>query len=140
MNGGALADAAGVAAAVLDGELLLLGRRLSAFGRGMWALPGGKSEAREDPETALARELLEETGLTARALQLVATQVDAFPEVGLRYTTRFYAVTAWRGSVENREPQKCAGWGWFPIDALPEPLFMIHEETLAALRSLAKRE
>ena len=137
MSDDALTASLGVAAAVLDGGRILLGRRLSRFGHGMWALPGGKLEPHEDPVSALTRELREETGLTAAGVTLAATQVDDFAEIGKRYTTRFYAVTGWHGVPANLEPAKCEGWQWFALDALPAPLFMIHESTLAALRALA---
>lgn len=54
-----------VACAVLlerDGQVLLVKRRHEP-GRGLWCLPCGFSEADEPPETAAAREALEETGL-----------------------------------------------------------------------------
>ncbi len=31
----------------------------------------------------------------------------------------FFEVTRWSGEVTNTEPDKCAGWRWFALDALP---------------------
>lgn len=44
------------------GRLLLI-RRAKDPGRGLWSLPGGRVEAEETDETAVIRELWEETGL-----------------------------------------------------------------------------
>ena len=41
------------------------------------------------------------------------------------------------GTPDNREPDKNAGWSWFDLDTLPEPLFMIHAPTIAAIRAFA---
>ncbi len=51
---------------------VLLVRRAVPPRLGYWALPAGYMEADELPEEALAREVLEETGLEARATQLHA--------------------------------------------------------------------
>ena len=47
-----------------DGKLLVLKRNHDKkFMPGMWEIPGGKIEFQENPETALKREFIEETGL-----------------------------------------------------------------------------
>jgi 8-oxo-dGTP diphosphatase len=51
-------------AVVRDGQLLLV-RRASRHGRGNWQLPGGFIEPDETIEQAVAREVLEEAGVTA---------------------------------------------------------------------------
>jgi 8-oxo-dGTP diphosphatase len=48
------------------GRLLLI-RRGHAPHAGLWSLPGGRVEAGESPETAIEREVREETGLQVRA-------------------------------------------------------------------------
>ena len=54
----------GVGAVVLDGDLVLLIKRSKAPLKGQWSLPGGGVEVGETLEQAIAREVLEETGLT----------------------------------------------------------------------------
>jgi ADP-ribose pyrophosphatase YjhB (NUDIX family) len=49
-----------------DGRLLLI-RRRNEPGKGLWSLPGGRVEAGETLTRAVAREVLEETGLVVRA-------------------------------------------------------------------------
>jgi 8-oxo-dGTP diphosphatase len=53
-----------VGAVVRDrqGRLLLI-RRGTEPGRGLWSVPGGRVEAGEDASSAAAREVLEETGV-----------------------------------------------------------------------------
>ncbi len=53
-----------------DGKLLLV-QRGNEPGRGLWSVPGGRVEPGEDDHTALAREMLEETGLTVSVGPLV---------------------------------------------------------------------
>jgi 8-oxo-dGTP diphosphatase len=48
-----------------EGEVLLV-RRGRAPSEGLWSLPGGHIEAGETAAQALVRELMEETGITAR--------------------------------------------------------------------------
>jgi 8-oxo-dGTP diphosphatase len=52
---------------------LLLVRRANEPGRGKWSLPGGRVESGETDAEALAREMLEETGLSVHAETLVGT-------------------------------------------------------------------
>jgi mutator protein MutT len=54
----------GVGAVVLDGSRVLLIKRGHAPLKGQWSLPGGGVEIGETLEQAIAREVLEETGLT----------------------------------------------------------------------------
>lgn len=58
---------------------LLLVQRNNEPGRGLWSLPGGRVEAGESDATALARELLEETGLAVRPGALVGSVERAAP-------------------------------------------------------------
>lgn len=61
-----------VAALVSDGERVLLVRRAAIPRIGYWALPAGYMDADELPEEALAREIVEETGIEIRVSGLHA--------------------------------------------------------------------
>ncbi len=55
---------------IVDGRALLI-RRGSEPLRGQWSIPGGMLELGESLEQGVARELLEETGLVVRVLDLI---------------------------------------------------------------------
>jgi len=61
----------GVGAVVLDGDHVLLIKRGHAPLKGHWSLPGGGVETGETLEQAVAREVLEETGLTVEVGPIV---------------------------------------------------------------------
>jgi ADP-ribose pyrophosphatase YjhB (NUDIX family) len=107
---------------VRDGKLLL-GRRLSAHGRGTWSPPGGKPEGDEPVEVCAVRELREETGLAGASARVVGTTLDSFSESRLTYRTTFVLVDAGCGDPHVLEPEKIEAWDWYPWDALPDPLF-----------------
>lgn len=58
-----------VRAVIFEGERLLLTRERSD---GLWTLPGGWADVWDTPSQAVEREVLEETGYTARAVKLLA--------------------------------------------------------------------
>ncbi|MBN8292064.1 NUDIX hydrolase [Rhodobacter sp. NTK016B] len=66
-----------VLAVVIRGDDILLVRRANPPDAGLWGFPGGKIDKGETLQTAALRELHEETGVTAKALQ-VFTALDAF--------------------------------------------------------------
>jgi 8-oxo-dGTP diphosphatase len=61
----------GVGGVVIDYGRALLIRRASEPLRGEWSIPGGMLELGETLEQGVARELLEETGLQVRVLELI---------------------------------------------------------------------
>jgi 8-oxo-dGTP diphosphatase len=61
----------GVGGVVIENGRALLIRRGSEPLRGEWSIPGGTLELGESLERGVARELLEETGLEVRVLELI---------------------------------------------------------------------
>lgn len=61
----------GVGGVVIEDGRALLIRRGSEPLRGEWSIPGGTLELGESLERGVARELLEETGLEVRVLELI---------------------------------------------------------------------
>jgi len=112
----------GVSAIVLRDHRVLIGRRRGAHGAGTWAFPGGKVNAGERPQDAVARELHEETTLTTQTIKLIQWTSDVFPDAGLHFVTLHHLVKA-DGKPLVCEPEKVEDWRWAEWDRLPRPLF-----------------
>lgn len=92
-----------VVAAVLvrDGRILVCQRREDQPFPLEWEFPGGKIEAGEEPRTALARELDEELGITAKIGAEIASVRHAYAS-GLAVELQFFVVTEFSGEIDNR--------------------------------------
>lgn len=119
-----------------DRSRIVLGRRLGAHGDGLFATPGGHIDEGETIEEAASRELTEETGirLPPSAFSLVAV-VDFMPPAWDMPYVMFYCAAVYdgAGSVRVMEPNKCAGWEWYPLDALPNDVYIPSHATTGAL-------
>ena len=78
----------------LRGDEVLLIRRGKPPKTGEWSLPGGRIEPGERAVDAALRELVEETGVTARITGLIDVVDGIFTEAGLHYVLIDYAA-AW---------------------------------------------
>jgi 8-oxo-dGTP diphosphatase len=109
-----------VAVALVDdrGRVLLQKRAPDRAMAGLWEFPGGKVEAGELPEAALARELKEELGIDTEAADLVPACFASAPVGGQHMLLLLYICRKWRG-----EPQ--------PIDA--SDLQWLRPASMAAL-------
>jgi len=98
---------------------VLLGLKRVGFGAGKWTGLGGKIEPGETPERAAARELEEETGLSARPIDLrrVARLAFRFPHRPAWSTVMYvYLLWTWQGTpAAGREIEPA----WFATEALP---------------------
>ena len=121
-----------VAAAVIlrpDGAFLLARRPEGKVYAGWWEFPGGKIEAGEPPEAALARELREELGIDLRRAYPWITRVFAYPHGMVRL--HFFRVVDWIGKPKAHEHQAIS---WQKPDAKPvEPMLPANAPVLAAL-------
>lgn len=89
-----------VGALVYDEEhRLLLIRRAHDPGAGLWSIPGGRVEPGETDPEAVAREVLEETGLTVTVGPLVG-EVERPGPPGTTYVIRDYAATIVTGTLQ----------------------------------------
>lgn len=95
-----------VAGAVIEGpDGLLLVQNLRRNGELDWTPPGGVIDAGEDLVAGLAREVLEETGLTVTGWvgPLYEVTVDA-PDMGWRMRAEIHAATSFGGDLCLTDP------------------------------------
>jgi len=121
-----------VAAAVLerpDGSFLLAQRPAGKVYAGWWEFPGGKIEAGEPAERALARELHEELGIDVRRAYPWITRVHVYEHATVML--HFFRVVEWSGEPRPRETQ---AFIWQRLDApIAEPMLPANAPVLAAL-------
>ncbi|TBV16198.1 Nudix family hydrolase [Stutzerimonas kirkiae] len=110
-----------VAAAVIrsaDGRILIAKRPLDKHQGGLWEFPGGKVEAGESVEAALARELVEELGIrVTRARPLIQVR-HAYPDKQVLLDV--WEVSAFEGEAHGAEGQPLA---WVQARDLPDYQF-----------------
>ncbi|ACR27671.1 NUDIX domain-containing protein [Burkholderia glumae] len=99
-----------------DGRYLLAQRPAGKPYEGYWEFPGGKLEAGESVEAALARELHEELGISVTACRRWHTLEHDYPHAYVRLF--FCKVTDWDGEPHSREGQALA-WQALPVDVAP---------------------
>lgn len=121
-----------VAAAVIqrpDGRFLLAQRPTGKVYAGYWEFPGGKIEAGEPAERALARELHEEIGIDVRASYPWITREYIYPHGHVRLN--FFRVLEWSGEPHPREQQAIA---WQAISGpMVSPMLPANAPVLASL-------
>ncbi|MEV8568123.1 NUDIX domain-containing protein [Streptomyces sp. NPDC051322] len=104
-----------------DGDKILFSQRGGPYGYGRWHMPSGKLDQGEPLTVGAARELYEETGITADPAQLRLVQVvhhrqdEQVERIGF-----FFEATDWEGQPVNKEPEKCLALEWFTVHDLPE--------------------
>lgn len=121
-----------VVAAVIerpDGSFLLAQRPAGKVYAGWWEFPGGKVEAGEPLQAALARELHEELGVDVEAAYPWITRTHDYEHAQVRLN--FFRVTRWRGEPQSREGQQFA-WQRLP-DLTVDPILPANGPIMRAL-------
>ena len=121
-----------VAAAVIerpDGSFLLAQRPAGKVYAGWWEFPGGKIEAGEPAEAALARELHEELGIDVRTAYPWITRTHVYEHATV--LLKFFRVVDWQGDPRPRENQAII-WQQFG-QAMAAPMLPANAPVLASL-------
>jgi ADP-ribose pyrophosphatase YjhB (NUDIX family) len=102
-----------------------------------WGLPGGYVEPGESVTSAAQREVWEETGYEIEVGRLVGVYSDPRVQV-IDYGDgrRVHAINLCFEAVAGAQrelgtPEETLEWGFFAVDALPEPLVPIHAVRLS---------
>ena len=107
-----------------DGRVLMI-RRATELGYGLWGLPGGYVDRGEVVERAAAREVWEETGLEVEPGELVGL----FSEAGNPVMVAAYAAQETGGTLQAGP--EALEVGFFAVDQLPELAFPRDRDVLA---------
>jgi len=110
-----------------DGRVLMI-RRATDLGYGLWGLPGGYVDRGEVVERAAAREVREETGLEVETGELIGL----FSEAGEPVMVAVYAAKETGGTLEAGP--EALEVGFFDIRDLPELAFPRDRDVLAKWR------
>jgi len=128
----------GVRALIFDAQKRLLLEKQALFPS--WALPHGCIDVGESAFAAVQREVREETGITIRKADLFGLYTD--PKYSVTYPngdevqtfTVAFLVSEWDGDLcpDGAEVEEL---GFFPLDALPQPIYHVHSDTIEDFRN-----
>ena len=103
-----------------ENKILLVKRKNNPF-KNMWALPGGFVEYNEKVEDAVVREVLEETGLNTKIIDLIGIYSDPDRDPRGHVITAVYLLKIEKGSVKGGDDAIEAKF--FDIGDLPDLSF-----------------
>jgi 8-oxo-dGTP diphosphatase len=107
-------------AILVEGKILLIKRKNDPF-KNKWALPGGYVEYNEKVEDTVIREVLEETGLRTKIIELIGIYSDPKRDPRGHTVTAVYLLKIVNGKVKGGDDALDARF--FDLDNLPELSF-----------------
>jgi len=118
-----------------EGKILLIKRALKNEAYyGFYALPGGFLEYNEDTETAVVREIWEETGLKTEVNQLVGVRSKKDRDPRSHVLSISYSLKIKSGVLKkSKTPSETSHIKWFDINHLPKLAFD-HKDIIHSFR------
>lgn len=109
-------DQPGISMAIIvDGNRVLMIRRRQREGKLSWAFPGGGIEAGETAEQAAVREVLEETALEVKAVQVLGARVHPDTQRHMTYV----ACEPVAGEARVEDSDELAEVAWVRLEEIP---------------------
>lgn len=120
-----------------DGKVLLI-QRAHPPAQGSWSVPGGRVEFGEPLHVALAREVMEETGLEIEILGMAGWREVLPATSGGKHFVIMSFAARW-AAMEPMLNGECSDFAWLPPDALgPRQLTPGLQEIIDSAWALAK--
>lgn len=113
---------------------ILLGKRESSYGKGLWSIPTGHVKWGETFKQTAEREMLEELGIKPKNIKLVGLNNYRDSEKRRQYVNIDFLVDDYDGEIEILEPKKFSELDWFLLSNLPTPM---SSATMISLKSVS---
>ena len=119
-----------------EGKVFLAQRGTGAKNeQGRWEFPGGSVEFGERLKDAVKREFREEYDIEIEVGELLSVFDHILLDEQQHWISPVFFARYVSGIPRIVEPQKANAFGWFSLNALPEPLSVITEDNLRYYRS-----
>ncbi len=112
--GSTLCDLGVAARAIVDGKILLVKEARGSY-EGRWSLPKGRVDVGEDTESAVLRELYEETGSRGEIIGLAAVRSTLNKQMPAVFICYDVNVTSTSSVIDTEEISDCK---WFSLNEL----------------------
>ena len=125
----------GTGLVVLNGNQILLCKRLKAPEALHWSIPGGKVDHMELSVDAAIRETFEETSLVIPSATFLCLSEKIIKADHQHWISSIFLADRFEGTPTLLEPDKLEELGWFDLNALPQPLSQFAIDAVRALKT-----
>lgn len=125
----------GTGLVVLNGNRILLMKRLRAPEALHYSIPGGKVDHLETSCDAAMRETFEETGLRVSSAEFLCLSEKIIAADRQHWISTIFLAKDYDGQLTLMEPEKLAELDWYDLEALPQPLSQFAQDAVSALKA-----
>ncbi|MFA4993964.1 MAG: NUDIX domain-containing protein [Bdellovibrionales bacterium] len=118
-------------------EVLLLLRQNTGFCDGSYSVIAGHLDGGESSTAAMVREAFEEADIVVRPKDMAFSCIVHRFSPDRESIDLFYVCKKWKNEICNKEPHKCGGLRFFPVNKLPKNMVPYVREGIA--RSLSPK-